>query len=262
MNKKLRMIASLAPLILVPLIKERSKIKDHPDMVKLNDNSRLLYGKAKGSLGAATAKAKNASIVVADKTKDSAEFISEKYLDNRKKHYYKKEMSSYEKKQKKEDKLLEKYEADVEKAREKRLNEEAKELDTNVPTSEEKQNKMDIQDKNKKLDIERPETTNVQELNEEKVIATEYKEDYSHGELFLKHKNTLDPKSAQLWKEKRERPGSRSAEIDDSLFLKHRLRNDAHFEKSGRTTGTGTGYVKSDAHLAFEEYKSSFKKNS
>ncbi|MFC7286356.1 hypothetical protein ACFQL6_07835, partial [Phocicoccus pinnipedialis] len=81
MNKKLRMIASLAPLILVPLIRERSKIKDHPDMVKLNDNSRLLYGKAKGSLDAATAKAKNASIVVADKTKDSAEFISEKYLD-------------------------------------------------------------------------------------------------------------------------------------------------------------------------------------
>lgn len=80
MNKKLRMIASVAPLILVPLIKERSKIKDHPDVVKLNDNSKLLYGKAKGSVGAATTKVKHAGSVVADKTKDSAEFTFHLHL--------------------------------------------------------------------------------------------------------------------------------------------------------------------------------------
>ena len=156
--------------------------------------------------------------------------------------------------------MLKKYEADVEKARDKRLKSKIKELDTDLPTSEEKQNKMSVPDKNKKLDIDRPTTTNVQELNEEKVIGTEYKDDYSHGELFLKHKTKLDPKSAVLWKEKRERPGSRATEVDDSLFLKHRLRNDAHFESNGRTTGTGTNYVKSDAHLAFDDYKSSFTK--
>ena len=260
MNKKLRMIASVAPLILVPLIKERSKIKDHPDVVKLNDNSKLLYGKAKGSVGAATTKVKYAGSVVADKTKGSAEFISEKYTDNRKKHQYKKEISEYEKKLKKEEKLLKKYAANVEKARDKRLKSKIKELDSDLPTSEEKQNKMGVQDKNKKLDVDRPTTTNVQELNEEKVIGTEYKDDYSHGALFLKHKTKLDPKSAALWKEKRERPGSRATEVDDSLFLKHRLRNDAHFESNGRKTGTGTNYVKSDAHLAFDDYKSSFTK--
>lgn len=259
MNKKIRMIVSVAPLILVPLIKERKKIKNHPDMEKLSENSALLYGKARDKVSSATDTVKDASTTVADKTKDTKDYISEKYSDSRKKHHYKKEMNDYEKKLKKEEKLLKKYEDDIEKYRDKRLNDKVKELDTDLPTSKEKEKKMDVSQKNKKLDLDKPKTTNVRELNDQFVLGTEYEDDYSNGDLFMKHKNALDPRSAEMDR-KRELPGSRVEEVNDSLFLKHRLRNEAHIDSHGRKTGDRTDYVKSDAHSAFDEYKAKFEK--
>ncbi|OFL48859.1 hypothetical protein HMPREF2767_06950 [Nosocomiicoccus sp. HMSC067E10] len=245
MKEKLRMAATILPVLLVPLLKNRNEIKDHPDVQKLAKNSNILYSKAKDKTQTVT----EAGVKGFNETRD---FVSEKYHASKDKREYNKQMKAHDKSLSKLNKLEAQFEADKEKHRKKRMESL---LSTETLNHDEKESRMNVSKGHQKLTTERPDTTNVKELNEQFVEQTEYEDDYSPGALHLKHKDLLDPRSAHLREEAKERKVERAEKRDDSLFGKHRRQNERHIENHGRKTGYGEKYQKSDSLKQFIEWK-------
>lgn len=245
MKDKIRMAATVLPVLLVPLIRNRKEIKEHPDVKKLAKNSNILYDKVKD-------KAQVVTEVGATGYNETRDFISSKYQNSKQKHAYNKQIKDYNKLQKE----LEKLEADFEKDKDAHRNARLeKETVVSTPSSEELESRMQVSKGSQKLNIQKPDTKNVRELNERFVEGTEYEESYEPGSLHRKHKDALDPKSARLREENKDLKEQREASRDESLFGKHRRENERHIQNIGRKTGYGEAYQKPDSLREFQDWK-------
>ena len=309
-NKNIKALATIIPLVVVPLINERKKIKEHPDMKKLGAVSNSVYTRVKDS-------SKETATNVYHTSKDTASNISEKVSDRLDSRSYNKEQKGYMKSQAKEESLEKKFEKEKANHREKRLSQKSNDQSSFVPkifqsqqdkTDDEKIDGMtvsedvtvdnsqspevnaeklthpdnqepdygesymfeDIEDENQRNDIvpykmnelqtieTSDDMTNIQELNEEKVLNTEFtrknNEDNENDiPLRQKHKNILDPRSAARDKYISEKKAEKEElKQDNSLFNKHRRMNFEHSNKRQRKITDGTPYVKDQSIKNYE----------
>jgi hypothetical protein len=113
-NKNIKALATIIPLIVVPLINERKNISKHPDMKKLGQVSSSLYNRVKDS-------SKETATNVYQTSKDTAANIGSKVSHRLEEHNYNKQNKDYKKRQVKEESLEQKFDKDKENHREKRL---------------------------------------------------------------------------------------------------------------------------------------------
>lgn len=124
MNKNIKTLLNVLPIILIPLFTERKHIKEHPDIERLNRFSSNTYHNVKDKGEEAYQSVKATSSNVYQTSKSAVDTVGSKISDKRQERSYKKDMQSYKRSIKKEDKLLEQFEKDKEKHREKRLESE------------------------------------------------------------------------------------------------------------------------------------------
>ena len=113
MNKNLKMLATIIPLIAVPLFNERKKITKHPDMQKLGSVSGSVYTRVKDSTAGAASSAY-------ETTKNTAQTIGTKVSSTLEERSYNKEVKNYQKSLGKEESLEKRFEKDKAAHREKR----------------------------------------------------------------------------------------------------------------------------------------------
>lgn len=113
MNKNLKMLATIIPLIAVPLFNERKKITKHPDMQKLGAVSNSVYTRVKDS-------SKDAASSAYESTKNTAQTIGTKVSNTLEERSYNKELKSYQKSLDQEESLEKRFEKDKEAHKEKR----------------------------------------------------------------------------------------------------------------------------------------------
>ncbi len=113
MNKKLKMLATIIPLIAVPLFNERKKITKHPDMQKLGSVSESVYNRVKDSTT-------DAASTAYETTKNTAQNIGSKVSNTLEERSYNKEVKSYRKSLEKEESLEKRFEKDKAAHKEKR----------------------------------------------------------------------------------------------------------------------------------------------
>jgi len=124
MNKNIKTLLNVLPIILIPLFTERKNIKEHPDIERLGRFSSNTYHNVKDKGEGAYQSVKATSSSVYQTSKSAVDTVGSKISDKRQERTYKKDMQSYQRSIKKEDKLLEQFEKDKEKHREKRLESE------------------------------------------------------------------------------------------------------------------------------------------
>ncbi|MGO1923320.1 MAG: hypothetical protein ACTH14_05755 [Jeotgalicoccus sp.] len=113
MNKKLKMLATIIPLIAVPLINERKKITQHPDVQKLGSVSNSVYTRVKDS-------SRDVASSAYESTKNTAQTIGTKMSNTLEERSYNKEVKSYQKSLNQEESLEKRFEKDKEAHRENR----------------------------------------------------------------------------------------------------------------------------------------------
>lgn len=113
MNKNLKMLATIIPLIAVPLFNERKRIAKHPDMQKLGAVSSSVYTRVKDS-------SKDAASSAYESTKNTAQTIGTKVSSTLEERSYNKEVKSYQKSLDQEESLEKRFEKDKEAHKEKR----------------------------------------------------------------------------------------------------------------------------------------------
>ncbi len=116
MNKNLKMLATIIPLIAVPLINERKKITQHPDVQKLRSVSNSVYTRVKDS-------SRDAASSAYESTKNTAQTIGTKMSNTLEERSYNKEVKSYQKSLNQEDSLEKRFEKDKEAHKENRRTE-------------------------------------------------------------------------------------------------------------------------------------------
>lgn len=124
MNKNIKTLLNVLPIILIPLFTERKHIKEHPDIEKLGHFSSNTYRNVKDKSEEAYQSVKTTSSNVYQTSKSAVGTVGSKINDKRQERSYKKDMQSYQRSIRKEDKLLEQFEKDKNKHREKRLESE------------------------------------------------------------------------------------------------------------------------------------------
>lgn len=292
MNKNIKLLATILPLIVVPLINERKNISKHPDVQKLGAVSNSVYSRVKDS-------SKN----IADKTYESAQNIGEKVSHTLDERSYKKEVKSYQKSLNKEESLDKKFAKEKAAHKEKRLQDQDDKNQSIVPkifqshqdkTSEEIADGMTVSDEFIVSDNESPEinvhkktepdneepvygemymfendenklpirkTTSKKEssenmTNNENVNEEENVEQTETEELSLheQHKQTLDPRSTARDKYVAEKKEEKQElRNNNSLFNQHRRLNFEHANARQRKVGDGSAYVKDQSIKDYEE---------
>lgn len=97
MEKKrlIRTLLTVLPIILVPLIVERKRIKDHPDVQKLNDKTaglrQSVSDKSSQFASGVSDKSSKAASAVSNKSSDLKQYVSEKKQEIEEKRQAKKE---------------------------------------------------------------------------------------------------------------------------------------------------------------------------
>ena len=314
MNKNLKMLATIIPLIAVPLFNERKKIAKHPDMQKLGAVSNSVYMRVRDS-------SKDVASSAYETTKNTAQTIGTKVSDTLEERSYNKEVKNYQKSLEQEESLEKRFEKDKAAHKEKRKADSSdKNRSSFVPKifqSHSEKSAEDIKDgmtvsdelmsqnsptpdintdKLTEPDNEEPvygekymfedseeddkvqnelvpytgnaiqinesseKMTNIQEINEEKVLSdtefTRNSNDQQEEKLPLRqqHKNILDPRSAAREKyaaeKKKEKENLRNS---NSLFNKHRRMNFEHANKRERVIGDGNPYIKDQTIKNYEE---------
>ena len=114
MNKNLKMLATIIPLIAVPLFNERKKITKHPDVQKLGAVSNSVYTRVKDS-------SKDAASSAYKSTKNTAQTIGTKVSNTLEERSYNKEVKSYQKSLDQEESLEKRFEKDKEAHKAKRM---------------------------------------------------------------------------------------------------------------------------------------------
>lgn len=323
MNKNLKMLATIIPLIAVPLINERKKIKQHPDVQKLGSVSNSVYTRVKDS-------SKHLASNAYESTRDTAETIGTKVSHTLEARSYNKEVKNYQKSLNEEESLDKRFEKDKEAHKEKRkADRENKDRSSFVPqifkshqekSADHNEDGMTVSDalmasneptpnintdKLTEPDNQEPnygekymfddleentenatdhfqddkdqnelvpytgnaiqiiesseEMTNIQEINEEKVLKdTEFTRESNEQPddtlpLREQHKNILDPRSAARDKHVAEKKKEKEAlRNSNSLFNKHRRMNFEHANKQKRAVTDGSEYVKDQSIKAYE----------
>lgn len=113
MNKNLKMLATIIPLIAVPLFNERKKIAKHPDMQKLGAVSNSVYTRVRDS-------SKDVASSAYETTKNTAQTIGTKVSDTLEERSYNKEVKNYQKSLEQEESLEKRFEKDKAAHKEKR----------------------------------------------------------------------------------------------------------------------------------------------
>lgn len=113
MNKNLKMLATIIPLIAVPLFNERKKIAKHPDMQKLGAVSNSVYMRVRDS-------SKDVASSAYETTKNTAQTIGTKVSDTLEERSYNKEVKNYQKSLEQEESLEKRFEKDKAAHKEKR----------------------------------------------------------------------------------------------------------------------------------------------
>lgn len=124
MNKNIKTLLNVLPIILIPLFTERKHIKEHPDIERLERFSSNTYHNVKDKGEGAYQSVKATGSNVYQTSKAAVDTVGSKISDKREARSYKKDMQSYQRSIRKEDKLLEQFEKDKEKHRAKRLENE------------------------------------------------------------------------------------------------------------------------------------------
>lgn len=105
MNKNIKMLATIVPLIVVPLINERKNITKHPDVQKLGAVSNSVYTRVKDS-------SKHLASNAYETTKSTAQNIGDKVSHTLDERSYNKEVKNYQKSLNKEESLDKKFARD------------------------------------------------------------------------------------------------------------------------------------------------------
>lgn len=195
MNKNIKTLLNVLPIILIPLFTERKHIKEHPDIERLGRFSSNTYHNVKDKGEDAYQSVKATSSNVYQTSRSAVDTVGSKISDKRQERSYKKDMQSYQRSIKKEDKLTEQFEKDKEKHRRKRLESEhmdkpkvPKIMQSNTGLSnEEKMAGMTVSD-SLIMDINRidPETEAALDTNtDNQDIAKFYEEDQSLSRVSL-----------------------------------------------------------------------------
>lgn len=291
MNKNIKLLATILPLIVVPLINERKNIAKHPDVQKLGAVSNSVYSRVK-----------NSSKNIADKTYDSAQHIGERISHTLDERNYIKEQKNYKKSLNKEESLDKKFAKEKAAHKETRLQAENDKNQSAVPkifqshhekTSEEIVDGMTVSDefivsnedspeinvdKKTEPDNEEPiygemymfendenklpirKTTSIKESSEnmtniENVNEEENVEQTEEQKLSLhqQHKQTLDPRSTARDKYVAEKKQEKQElRNDNSLFNQHRRLNFEHANARQRKVGDGSAYIKDQSIKDYE----------
>ena len=194
MNKNIKTLLNVLPIILIPLFTERKHIKEHPDIEKLGHFSSNTYNNVKDKGEGAYQSVKATSSNVYQTSKSAVDTVGSKISDKRQERSYKKDMQSYQRSIKKEDKLLEQFEKDKDKHREKRLESEQSEkpkvpkiMQSQSMSNEDKMAGMTVSDglivNKNKID---PQTEAALETNvDNQGVAKFYEEDQSLSRVSL-----------------------------------------------------------------------------
>lgn len=125
MNEKIKTAVNLLPVLLIPLINERKKIAEHPDVQKATsltiDSSKKVADVSKTAaknIQSAAVNTKNTTQKVYNTTHNTASNINQFVQNKKQKFDYNKEMKAYEKEQKNEQKELDKLKKQQEKEEE------------------------------------------------------------------------------------------------------------------------------------------------
>lgn len=121
MNKNIKTLLNVLPIILVPLFTERNRIKEHPEMEKLGHFSSTAYHNVKDKGEGVYHSVKDTGTTIYHTGKSAADTVGSKISDKKQERAYQKDIKSYQRSIKKEDKLLVQFEKDKEKHRQKRL---------------------------------------------------------------------------------------------------------------------------------------------
>lgn len=124
MNKNIKTLLNVLPIVLIPLFTERKHIKEHPDIERLERFSSNTYHTVKDKGEGAYQSVKATSSNVYQTGRSAVDTVGSKISDKRQERSYKKGMQSYQRSIKKEDRLLEQFEKDKDKHRRKRLERE------------------------------------------------------------------------------------------------------------------------------------------
>lgn len=199
MNKNIKLLATILPLIVVPLINERKNISKHPDMQKLGAVSNSVYTRVKD-------RSKN----IADKTYDSAQHIGEKITDTLEERSYNKEQKSYQKSLSKEESLEKKFEKEKAAHKEQRLQDRDDKNQSIVPkifqshqekTSEEIADGMTVSDEFIAPHEESPDINvdkKTEPDNEEPVYGEMYMFENDENKLPIRKKTSIKESSEKM----------------------------------------------------------------
>lgn len=92
MNSKLKMLVNVLPVILVPLIAGRKKIKAHPDIEKLNHVSKSAYTTVKDKSADTAASIKDKSVSAYETGRHTYDVVSDKLSETKQSLQHKKEV--------------------------------------------------------------------------------------------------------------------------------------------------------------------------
>ncbi|CAM2859412.1 hypothetical protein [Salinicoccus roseus] len=194
MNDKVKMAATLLPVILVPLFNERKRIKKHPDVQKIGEASTTVYHAAKDKGSSAAESVKNAGTSTYQTGKSAVSKVGGAVTDKRMKHTYKKDQKQYEQSLKQEESLLKQFEKEKEKHRKDRLKEQT-ESRISVPKmlqsgpeekNGDKSQSMTVSDDHREPDAVSPEAQAEKKSNPDNYgIAVEYDTDQSRNRASL-----------------------------------------------------------------------------
>lgn len=123
MNEKVKKAVTLLPVILVPLLNERKRIKQHPDVQKLEEKSSHAYHAAKDKSANALDTVKNAGTTTYTTGKTVLSKVSGAIDEKRSERLYTKEIKQYEDSLKEAEALEVRFQKDKEKHRKSRLKE-------------------------------------------------------------------------------------------------------------------------------------------
>lgn len=146
MNKNIKTLINVLPIILVPLLTERDRIKEHPEIEKLGRFSNTAYHNVKDKSEGAYQSVKDTGSTIYQTGKSAAGTVGSKISDKKHERAYHKDIKSYQRSIKKEDKLLAQFEKDKEKHRRKRMQQDLSK-DTVVPKIMQSSQGMSHEDK-------------------------------------------------------------------------------------------------------------------
>lgn len=210
MNEKIRTAVNVAAVILVPLINERQKLKEHPDYIKAKNNAvntlhttKDVAVKTKDKTVSASQKAVHTAVDVKDKTVAVAQFVAEKKAVMDKKHEEKKIVKAEKRQEKETEKLNQLLTSEIEKRRkeeDKQLKVRQKDMISAIKqhgTVEKKQKDKDkeatrfVRQKVVQQQQQLPDTKNIQALVNDRVLSHEYETNVQNAPLFNEHRRLM-----------------------------------------------------------------------